>query len=295
MAPVPGACATAPTVSDADAQVWLRATSRPPITPVIASSQQVCGPNRLLIGLLDAENRSVGAPDRSLEVAFYNLGRDPDQPVASATGEFVWAIEDSRGLYVVTADFPESGVWGAEIRTTAAGAAAEVVRVGFEVRATGFTKRVGEAAPASETPTAEDVDGNLARLSTDAEPEPRFYETSVADALTAGEPFALVFATPKFCTSAVCGPTLDKVKPFVDAYPSVTFINVEPYALEWDGSQLQPALDANGQLTPVESVTEWGIVTEPWIFVVDRGGTIRGSFEGVIGDAELRAALDEVQ
>ena len=42
----------------------------------------------------------------------------------------------------------------------------------------------------------------------------------------------LVFATPKFCTSAQCGPTLDKIKPFAAQYPGVTFINVEPYKLK---------------------------------------------------------------
>ena len=99
---------------------------------------------------------------------------------------------------------------------------------------------------------------------------------------------------PRVRTSAVCGPTLDKVKPFVDEFPDLTFINVEPYELEWDGSQLQPVL-TDGQLTPVPAVDEWGLLTEPWIFVVDAGGAIRGSFEGAVGDSELRAALEAVR
>jgi hypothetical protein len=264
------------------------------VLPLIVSSQQVCGTNRVLIGLLDPENRSIGAPDRPLEVSFFNLGRDRERPTVSETGEFIWAIEGSRGLYVVDAEFGESGVWGAEVRTTDPAGQPVTVRLAFDVRQTGVTKRVGEAAPASETPTAADVGGDLTRLSTDDQPDARFYEVSVADALAAGEPFVLVFATPKFCVSAVCGPTLDKVKPLLDEFTDVTFINVEPYQLEPVDGQLQPVLDANGQLQPVASVTEWGLVTEPWIFVVDGSGTIRGSFEGAIGESELRRALESV-
>ena len=286
-----GPCPIAPEVSDADAQAWIRAVTSSAVIPVVASSQLVCGPNRILVGLLDPENRSIAAPDRTLEVRFFDLGRDAQQAAATAAGEFVWAIEGSRGLYVVNADLGASGIWGAEVRTAAAGGDPVVVRVGFSVYQTGITKRVGDPAPASTTPTVDDVGGDLAQLSSDPAPEPRFYETSVDEALAAHEPFVLVFATPKFCTSAVCGPTLDKVKPFVDEFPTVTFINVEPYALEWDGSQLQPVL-TDAQLTPVPAVGEWGLLTEPWIFVVDSGGTIRGSFEGAVGESELRAALE---
>ncbi len=261
------------------------------VFPIVASARQVCGRNRILIGLIDAQNRSIAAPDRALEVSFFDLGRDLEQPAATASAAFVWAIEGSRGLYVVNVDLDESGTWGAEVRTAASGEAPVTTRVGFTVYETGITKRVGDAAPASKTPTAADVSGDLSKLSSDSDPDPRLYQTSVDAALAAHEPFLLVFATPKFCTSAVCGPTLDKVKPFIDEFPSVTFINVEPYELEWDGTQLQPVI-TDDALTPVAAVNDWGLLTEPWVFVVDSGGTIRGSFEGTIGEAELRAALE---
>ena len=59
----------------------------------------------------------------------------------------------------------------------------------------------------------------------------------------------LIFATPKFCQTAQCGPTLDLFKPIAAAHPEVTFINVEPYKLQVVEGQLQPVLDANSQLT----------------------------------------------
>ena len=69
---------------------------------------------------------------------------------------------------------------------------------------------------------------------------------------------------------------------------------MEPYQLKWAEGRLQPVLDANGQLQSVESVNDWGILSEPWIFAVDRNGIVRGSFEGVVGEAELQAVIKEI-
>jgi hypothetical protein len=104
-----------------------------------------------------------------------------------------------------------------------------------------------------------------------------------------------VFATPAFCQSAQCGPTLDRVKATAASAPDdIAFINVEPYQLAYTEGRLQPVLDANNQLQPVEAVNEWGILTEPWVFTVDGTGKVRGSFEGVIGEDELTAAIQAI-
>ena len=116
-------------------------------------------------------------------------------------------------MYVVNVDLPDAGMWGAEFTTEAPGSPAETVRLTFPVRESTETVQVGAKAPASKTPTAADVGGDLSKISTDATPDPAFYTTSVADALAAHKPFVLVFATPKFCTSQQCGPTLDQLKP----------------------------------------------------------------------------------
>ena len=114
--------------------------------------------------------------------------------------------------------------------------------------------------------------------------------------MTAGEPFVVVFATPKFCASTQCGPTLDRVKPIAAAHPDVTFINVEPYQLEDVDGQLQPVLTGDPPaLTPAASTEEWGLPTEPWIFVVDRDGIVTGSFMLIASDEELEAAVSAVE
>jgi hypothetical protein len=156
---------------------------------------------------------------------------------------------------------------------------------------------VGEKAPASDTPTLADVDGDITKISTDDEPVEAFYETSVADALDAKKPFVVAFATPKFCQSQQCGPTLDRVKPIAAAHPDVTFINVEPYELKVVDGQLQPVLttDDPPQLTPNAATNAWRLLAEPWVFVVNREGIVTASFMLIFSDEELEAAVAAVQ
>src|SRR5262249_32548189 len=158
---------------------------------------------------LDTAGNPVGAPDRTAKIAFYDLGRDPTKPIATADGTFVWAIKDARGIYVANASFPDAGRFGAEVTTAKAGRQPETLRLTFDVQAATTVIGVGDRAPDSKTPTLADVGGDASHISTDSHPEPAFYQTSVDQALAKHEPFALIFATPKFCASAQCGPTLD--------------------------------------------------------------------------------------
>jgi hypothetical protein len=287
-----GACASAPAPSDMSA--WGPPATSPTLIPVMVSNYVGCGRARILFLYLDGANNVKSAPDRSATVAFYDLGLDPNTVAATAQGEFVWTIQDDRGMYILNVDLPQAGTWGAEFTTEAPGSAPETVRLTFEVHDDSPTVALGDAAPASDTPTLADVGGDVARISTDKEPNPDFYSTSVADALTAQEPFVLVFATPKFCASAQCGPTLDRVKAMAADHPEVTFINVEPYKLHEVDGQLEPLLDATGNLQAAEPTNAWGLLAEPWIFAVDRGGIVRGSFELTVTDTELEAVIAEI-
>ncbi|MFL5674544.1 MAG: hypothetical protein ACJ779_06035 [Chloroflexota bacterium] len=270
---------------------WGPPATPPKLTPVLVTNGIGKGKARILFLYLDSKNGVASAPDRSAKVSFYDLATDPAKPVATEDGEFVWTIENERGMYVVDTDFPTAGTWGAEFTTAAPDSPAETVRLTFDVRESLPTVAVGAKAPASKTPTAADVGGDLSQISTDPKPDAAFYKTSVADALAAHKPFMLVFATPKFCTSQQCGPTLDHFKPIAKANPDVTFINVEPYKLKVVDGALQPDLDANGQLQATAVTNEWGLLSEPWIFAVDRNGVVQGSYEVTITPSELDAIL----
>jgi hypothetical protein len=284
-----GACATAP--APADLSAWAQPSTTPKLVPVLVTNAVACGKARILMLYLDSKSVPASAPDRTVKAAFYDLARDPKKAVATVDGAFVWTIQDQRGMYVLDVDLPEAGTWGIEFTTEAPSSAAETVRLTFDVRDSLPTVQVGQAAPASKTPTAADVAGDLSKVSTDKTPDPAFYQTSVADALGAHKPFMLIFATPRFCTSQQCGPTLDHFKPIAAANPGITFINAEPYKLEYKNGALQPILDAQSQLQATPITDQWGLTSEPWIFAVDRKGIVRGSYEVTITPAELDAIL----
>ncbi|HVL54658.1 MAG TPA: hypothetical protein VM344_10425 [Vitreimonas sp.] len=264
----------------------------PSVFPLVVSREFGVGRNRGLFAFIDAAtNRQVADPERTVTVEFTGPGGETAGPVE---GTFIWAIENERAVYATEVDFPVAGAWTAVFRTAAPDAPEEAIEFGFDVKEDTSVLRDGEPAPPVDTPTADDVGGDLARLSTDEDPVADFYRTSVADALSAGEPFVLAFATPKFCATAQCGPTLDRLKPIAADHPDVTFINVEPYELEVADGQLQPVLNADGQLQPVAAVGAFGLLTEPYLFVVDSDGIIRASFEAIFSEEEIEAALAEL-
>jgi hypothetical protein len=181
-----------------------------------------------------------------------------------------------------------------EATATAANGSKRSGRFVFSVREAGTTPRIGAAAPASDTPTATNPD-EIVRISTDDDPDPDFYRESVAQALAAQQPFAVVFATPAFCASLTCAPTLDLVKSSAAEYKDrMTFIHVEPYQLELVDGSLRPVLSEENRPISVPATEQWGLPTEPYIFVVDSAGRVTAKFEGTASAEELRQAFDGV-
>jgi hypothetical protein len=247
--------------------------------PVFASSEIVVGPNRLLVGLLNDKDAPIGSTKVDMKIRFFDLDRSAQSPVSRADMGFVWIQRPYLGLYKSRVRFDSPGKWGAEV-TVRGGGLNETVRASFDVSRTSATPPLGSRPPASDTPTGSDVPG-LSAISTDDDPTPRFYELSIAQALEAGRPSVVVFATPKFCSSATCGPTLDVVEGVAQGFPEVNFVHVEPYELPADP----------GDLRPVKAVSQWGLPSEPWVFVMDSRGRVVEKYEGIVGPSELRARL----
>ena len=149
------------------------------------------------------------------------------------------------------------------------------------VRRHSYSPPVGARARASRTPTLATTGGRLAPLTTATHPDRGLYATSVAQALAAHEPFVVTFATPKFCTSRTCGPVVDVVSHVRKQLSgsAVRFIHVEVFA----GND--PARGYNRWMR------EWGLQSEPWVFLVGGDGRIKAKFEGPVSTGELLAAV----
>jgi hypothetical protein len=257
------------------------------------SRELTVGENRFLVSVADRTGKPIASPEVAVEVAFHELTTAPDRPVGQQEASFLWTLEGELGLYRTSVEFTCSGLWGVEVTATPSDGAPQTSRAVFDVRGAGTTPALGAEAPAVETPTADDEEAVRA-ISTDDDPDLDFYRESLDEALAAGQPVLLVFATPAFCTSRVCGPTLDIAKTVADDYrDDVALVHVEPFNLELVDGAPQPAL-TNGQVSLTEPAQAYGLPVEPYIFVIDGEGRVTAKFEGVAGEDELREALDEV-
>jgi hypothetical protein len=162
----------------------------------------------------------------------------------------------------------------------AAPSGARIQAVGvFDVHAHSPTPAVGAPAPASGTPTL--ADAPAARLTTRRPPDLALLRYSVADSLRAHRPFVVTFATPRFCTSRICGPVVDVVEAVRRRFASgrVRFIHVEVF------TDNDPAKGYNRWMR------QWGLRSEPWTFLVGGDGRVKAKFEGSVSEAELAAAV----
>jgi hypothetical protein len=236
------------------------------------------GPQRLLVALIGTgTNEILGGED--VEASLELIAPDGD---ASDVVEARWqsTVGAPLGLYVASYAFPKTGRWQVRIEGSGEGASGALVDVFDE----SVVPEPGDPAPASATPTAAEG-AALDAITTDPEPDPDLYRLSIGEAVANGQPTVIVFATPAFCQTALCGPTLDIVKAAVTGRDGLDVVHVEPFELEQARA---------GSLVPVETMSEWHLATEPWVFVVDGDGLIAASFEGLVSQAEIEAAIDNL-
>ena len=186
-----------------------------------------------------------------------------------------------RGVYVAHLSFTRPGNWGVELVARQADGSSETARLTVVVRETPTTAAVGSPAPRSRNLIASDVK-DLRQIDTSERPDPRLHQTRIADAISMGKPQLIVFATPQFCTSRMCGPLVDIVRTLLPAYGKrIVFTHQEI----WQDFATKKVF---------ATIEEWRLQSEPWIFIVDDQGMIRARFEGLVTPRELETALQDV-
>jgi hypothetical protein len=256
-----------------------------PIAPVLAASELTVGLNRLPIGLLQG-GTPLNDPQLSLPMRIFYVGPGGDRTVPVAETTAVYRAEGlPLGLYVAYANLEQVGGYEAEI-VIDHGGTAQTQRIRLDVVARGRALPVGAEAYPSENLTSADMP-NLAELTSDPRPEPAFYELSVADAIAAGKPVVVAFSTPGYCQTAVCAPNMLVLKTLYGEYGrQVQFVHVEVYPY--------PFGEAFSQGRRVPAMDEWGLLTEPWTYLINADGVIEARYEGGITLSELRPALAQL-
>jgi hypothetical protein len=141
--------------------------------------------------------------------------------------------------------------------------------------------RPGQKAPLIQTPTAKSVGGNLARLSTRVPPDTQ-NKVNYADVL-GKEPILLLFTTPKFCQSRVCGPVVDVAEQAQHEFEGkANFIHMEIYNDNDPSKGVRP------------QVRRFHLPTEPWLFAINREGVVSAAIEGAFGTKLMHKTVERV-
>jgi hypothetical protein len=176
----------------------------------------------------------------------------------------------ATAVYYANVDFPSNGEW----RVVA------LIRQGGKTTAKlisnavvgEFTKvpRAGRRAPLIHTPTTTSVHGDLSKITTRIPPDT---QNRVDYAVVLGkEPIVLLFATPEFCQSRVCGPVVDVAEQVKKTYGNrVAFIHMEIYNDNDPSKGVRPQVRA------------FHLPSEPWLFAINRRGRIQTAVEGAFG------------
>ena len=188
---------------------------------------------------------------------------------------------DMRGIYVAQVSFAWPGTWGLEVLATLSNGSTEVSRFTVKVLKAPHTLALGTPAPRSHNLIASDVP-DLRHIDSSDPPDPRLHQIRIADAIAQGKPQVIVFATPKFCTSRVCGPMVDVVRLLLPTYGDRVVFTHQEIWQDFDAQRVSPTAE------------EWHLQSEPWIFVVDGQGIIRAKFEGLTTAREIAVALQQI-
>ncbi|MCK9485207.1 MAG: hypothetical protein M0R73_00670 [Dehalococcoidia bacterium] len=256
------------------------------ITVVFGTPDLGVGPSRVSFALFDREGL-VALPTVDVATRFYADDTDGYEPGEQTSLRFHPFPLGGRGIYTGTLTFDAPGLWAIEARIPRAEEpprAETTVLFPVEVAAAPVAPAVGSSVPASNNRTSADTE--MAELTTSTEPDPTLYDTTIADALKAGRPFVVTFASPAFCTNALCGPQVEVTSELAREYEDrAEFIHVELYE---NPTEIRGDLSV-ARRTPV--LEEWGIHTDEWTFVVDADGLVAARFEGFAPRDEVEAAL----
>ena len=190
-----------------------QATEQPsagaPVRIALASSDLSVGPNRVVLGLIEPEAGPI-LNARVRVSTFFIGGGSQEGPIETVSAEFrKWPV--SGGVYTAALEFDRAGAWGLVVDGVESEGATLQSTVAVSVTETSHTPALGAPAPPSVTKTASDV-ANLGEITSDTNPDPELYATTIADALGAGRPLIVAFSTPAYCQTLTCGPQLDVVK-----------------------------------------------------------------------------------
>jgi hypothetical protein len=274
-----------------------KTASTSPSTSSNALSVELTGPQQFAVGDTRVAFALFRGPDpiapSDVVARISPIGGTPtrvpvlEQRVERGSGGSSTAGTQVADIFVIHHDFT-AGTWVVDVQT-----GGKHAQAAFQFLTKVPEPKIGDRAPASQTPTVSDhrgVDPICTRT-----PPCSMHQISLADALQDGKPTVLLFATPEFCVSRTCGPTTDIVESVSKQYSGrADFIHVEVFrsiaaGQKGESSESQGrGVDANLQ-TP--AFTEWKLATEPYLYFIGTDGIIKDRWTGSVGPDEVKTRV----
>jgi hypothetical protein len=273
----------------------------PALTVLPTGSTYVVGNQRFGIGLVDEHDEPVqvgrlelvfltlsgtqGTVTEVLPAPFLDYGLveghdhttgEGDHPTPAGPG----GLAAITGVFVARPTFTAPGTYGVIAKVTLPDGTVRAGQANFEVTADDPVPNRGEPAIASLSLTATTPEEREHVCS--ATPPDDMHDLTIQAAVSNGRPSVILFATPAYCSTRTCGPSLEATVELKRRYGDrANFIHVEIYPND-DYTTVAP------------TVTEWSLPSEPWLFLIDANGTIVERYEGGIGLTELDPAVQQL-
>ena len=263
------------------------------LTVLPAGSIYVPGTQRFAVGLVDENDLpfeqgtaefmvlklsgTTGTISEVLPAPFYPYGLEESH---AGHDDADHAASSITGIFAARATFDAPGPWGLIAKVTLPDGTVRAGQATFNVEPDSDVPAWGEPAPASKSLTATTPEEAAEICSADV-PD-TMHALSIDQAIASGKPTVVLFATPAYCATRTCGPSLEAMSELQRRYgDSVNFIHIEIY----------PGGDTS---KPVGTFDEWHLATEPWAFFLDAQGTIVERFDGGLGLTELDPAVRQL-
>jgi len=281
------------------------------VSAQVASSDLAIGaPQHFELGIFSSDGQGVKLLSfGQIPFTFSFLGDDSaaPQPGPTATGTYVAAFGtrrsgstptftdpgDSRGVYEAEVAFDQAGTWQVETTVEIPGEGTQTLSSAFTVSEKHSLPAPGDRAQRTQNLTVDSKGVPLAAIDSRAldgapVPDPDLHQTTIADALRQHRPIVVIFATPTYCVSIMCGPETDGLEDLAQRYPDrAVFIHVEIWR-NFQKSQVNEA--ANDWAC----CNETGDLTEPWLFLIGPDGVIKDRWGPLFDPGEVAKELAEL-
>ena len=258
---------TGPEASDPELQAVVLGTAFNRNTFLQAGTAQ-----RATFVLFESSGGFVQVADAPGELTF--AARSPEDGTEVEAVVARHGDELDRPYYPAELTLPTPGLW--EVTTSLPDGTTLTREVVVSDRVT--FPQVGDPMPAVATPTPA-ADLGVGTICTRT-PTCPFHDVSLADALAAGRPAAVLVSTPAYCQVAICGPVLDLL---IEAAPAdLAVIHIEAFP---NGSGTDP-----GAASPILT-DDFGLDFEPVLYVAGADGAITARLDSIYDAAELASAL----